>query len=68
MLDTDNVIPIYKKGEPSAPQNHHPISLMFTVSKVLEHVISSHLKEHLEITIHFVNPTMDFNITGLVKI
>ena len=43
-----NVAPIYKKGERSAPQNYRPISLTSTVSKVLEHIISSHLMKHLE--------------------
>ena len=43
-----NMAPIYKKGERSAPQNYCPISLTSTISKVLEHIISSHLMKHLE--------------------
>ena len=40
--------PVYKKGECCVPQNYRPISHLRTCSKVLEHIISSHLIKHLE--------------------
>ena len=43
-----NVTPVYKKGKHCVPQNYQPISLTSTCSKVLEHIISSHLMKHLE--------------------
>ena len=43
-----NVTPIFKKGDRCLPQNYRPISLTSTVSKVLEHIISSHIMEYLE--------------------
>jgi len=43
-----NATPVYTKGECCAPQNYRPISLTSTFSKVLEHIISSHLMKHLE--------------------
>ena len=43
-----NVTPVYNKAERCVPQNYQPISLTSTCSKVLEHIISSHLKKHLE--------------------
>ena len=42
-----NVTPVYKKGERCVPQNYQPISLTSTCSKVLEHIISSHLMKHI---------------------
>ena len=44
-------LPIYHqflKGDCCLPQNYWPISLTSTVSKILEHIISSHIMEHLE--------------------
>ena len=43
-----NISPIFKKGDCCLPQNYQPISLTSTVSKILEHIISSHIMEHLE--------------------
>ena len=38
-----NVSPIFKKGDKSQPANYRPVSLTSVCSKVLEHVIHSHL-------------------------
>ena len=43
-----NISPIFKKGDRCLPQNYQPISLTSTVSKIFEHIISSHIMEHLE--------------------
>ena len=43
-----NISPIFKKGDHCLPQKYWPISLTSTVSKILEHIISSHIMEHLE--------------------
>ena len=42
-----NVIPIFKKGEISDPGNYRPISLTFTVCKVLESIIRESIIEHM---------------------
>ena len=43
-----NVSPIFKKGDKSQPANYRPISLTSVCSKVLEHIIHSHLKNFFE--------------------
>ena len=45
---TANVIPAYKKGSKSQPENYRPISLTCILCKVMEHIISSNLMSHLE--------------------
>ena len=40
--------PIFKKGDPSLPTNYRPISLLPTMSKVLERVISNQVYGFLE--------------------
>ena len=42
-----NVCPIYKSVCHKNPGNYHPVSLTFIVSKVLEHIIYSHIIAHL---------------------
>ena len=43
------VVPIYKKGDHSIPNNYCPISLTSICSKLLEHIIYSHIFSHLDI-------------------
>ena len=42
-----NVSPIFKKGEKSDTSNYRPISLTCILCKVMEHIIASNLKAHL---------------------
>ena len=43
-----NVVPIYKKGERSNPSNYRPVSLTCIICKLFEHIIASHIMQHLE--------------------
>lgn len=42
-----NVCAVYKKGKKSDPSNYRPISLTCIASKVLEHIVHSHVMKHL---------------------
>ena len=42
------VAPIFKKGERYCPSNYRPVSLTCVCSKLVEHMISKHLLNHLE--------------------
>ena len=39
---------IFKKGNRAEPSNYRPISLTPVISKLLEHIIHSHIMKHLE--------------------
>ena len=43
------VSPVYKKDDKSLPNNYRPISLTCMSCKIMEHVLCSHLSNHLEI-------------------
>ena len=43
-----NVTAIYKKGSRAEAANYRPISLTSVASKLLEHIIHSHVMKHLE--------------------
>ena len=43
-----NIAPIFKKGERYCPSNYRPVSLTCVCSKLMEHIISKHLLNHLE--------------------
>ena len=43
-----NVIPLYKANNPDVFNNYRPVSLLCTLSKVLERVMYSRLIEYLE--------------------
>ena len=43
-----NITPIYKKGDRSKPENYRPISLTCIASKVMEHIVTSHIMKFVE--------------------
>jgi len=42
------VVPIYKKGSHSQPSNYRPVSLTSICCKTLEHILYSHIMNHLQ--------------------
>ena len=44
-----NVTPIFKKGEHYDPANYRPVSLTSVCCKVLEHILTSNIMDHLEL-------------------
>lgn len=49
------ITPVFKSGNRSSPANYRPISLTCISSKLLEHIIASHVMNHLE-SINFFFP------------
>ena len=45
---TANVVPIYKKGDQSKPENYRPVSLTCISCKTLEHIVSSTIMKHMD--------------------
>lgn len=45
---TAKVVPIFKSGDKHTPGNYRPISLTCICCKMLEHIIASHIYNHLE--------------------
>ena len=45
---TANVVPIFKKGDRLHPINYRPISLTSITCKMLEHIITSNIMQHLD--------------------
>ncbi|XP_060561750.1 uncharacterized protein LOC132721460 [Ruditapes philippinarum] len=43
-----NVVPIFKKGDRSKPENYRPVSLTVVVSTILEHIVVSQIMNHLD--------------------
>ena len=43
-----NICGIFKKGTKSDPSNYRPISLTCIASKILEHIVHSHVMKHFE--------------------
>ena len=43
-----NIVPTFKKGERHNPSNYRPVSLTCICSKLLEHIIYSHIFLHLK--------------------
>ena len=41
------VVPIFKKGNCATPNNYRPVALTCICSKILEHIVYSHLFTHL---------------------
>ena len=42
-----NVVPLFKKGDRSIASNYRPVSLTCICSKLLEHIVYSHIYAHL---------------------
>ena len=47
-LKVARVTPIFKKGSKSDPCNYRPISILSTIAKIAEKVITSQIRDHLE--------------------
>ena len=45
---TANIVPLFKKGDKSLPENYRPISLTSLSCKILEHVVFSNFMAHFE--------------------
>ena len=43
-----NIVPIYKKGKKSDPNNYRPVSLTSTVCKIMETILRDEIVSHLE--------------------
>ena len=43
-----NVVPLFKKGDKSKPENYRPISLTSLSCKLLEHVVCTNIMSHLD--------------------
>ena len=43
-----NVAAIFKKGSRTCAANYRPVSLTSVISKVMEHIVHSHVMKHLE--------------------
>jgi hypothetical protein len=48
-LKTSRTVPIFKNGDPESCDNYRPISLLSSISKVLEKLVSIQLVNHLEL-------------------
>ena len=42
-----NIVPLFKKGDRTVPNNYRPVSLTCICSKILEHIVYSHIFTHL---------------------
>ena len=45
---TANITAIFKKGERSDPGNYRPVSLTSVTCKMMEHIIASNIRQHLD--------------------
>ena len=43
-----DVVPVFKKGDPAAHSNYHPISLTAIYCKLMEHIMQSNIMRHLD--------------------
>jgi len=48
-LKVAKIIPIFKSGDVSSPDNYRPIALLSTFSKILEKIMCNRLTQHLEV-------------------
>ena len=44
---TTSIVPLFKKGNHSLPNNYRPVSLSCICSKILEHIVYLHVFAHL---------------------
>ena len=58
-----HVVPIFKKGSRSSPNNYRPISLTSIVSKIFEHILYSQIATHLDKN-NFFNPAQHGFLKG----
>jgi hypothetical protein len=58
-LKTSRVVPIYKSGDPDLCDNYRPISLVNTIAKVLEKIVSIRFVDHLIKNCEVVNYGID---------
>ena len=42
------ITPVFKKGDRSSPANYYPVSLTCIASKLMEHIICTHIRGHLD--------------------
>ena len=42
-----NIMPVFKKGDCSLCSNYRPVSLTCICSKILKHIVYSHISSHL---------------------
>ena len=47
-LKASRVVPIYKSGDSTSCDNYRPISLVSSISKILEKIVAAKLTEHLQ--------------------
>jgi hypothetical protein len=47
-LKTSRIVPIYKTGDPNLCDNYRPISLLSSISKILEKIVCVQLVNHLD--------------------
>ena len=47
-MKTARVVPIFKNGDPTSTDNYRPISLLCSLSKILEKIVANELLNHLE--------------------
>jgi hypothetical protein len=47
-LKTSRIVPIFKSGDPEICYNYQPISLLSSLSKILEKMVSIQLVNHLD--------------------
>lgn len=70
---TAKVVPVFKSGDKLDPANYRPISLISTCCKIFEHIVASHIIQHLESKNFFVQYQHGFRknvstITQLVSV
>jgi hypothetical protein len=45
---TANIVPVFKKGSRAKPANYRPVSLTSIPCKIIEHILVSHIMDHLD--------------------
>ena len=63
-----NIVPIFKKKDHTLCSNYRPVSLTCICSKILEHIICSHIFPHLSQHNILYNEQHGFAMVDLVKL